>query len=397
MTVLIVGPLASFDILMANALERHGIECLVVRETALPDFDQLPAPLDHIKRERVILSKGKFWLYKTARKADHIISFSGSLPFMLGKWWIPAYLSRSFPPIVNHTTGSDMTELIRENSRAGKIYRSLVRKAKRTILFPYPEMFESARRFKIVGPTYDLINFPYFLPNPRPQKIEGPIVYFHPSHLDWGATDSGEHRNSTKGNDRFLKAFLRALSAGANVRCIILDRGPDRVLARQMTEASGFGDRFEWRANMTQKKFAETVDACDVVVDQFSVGGFGGIAIESMSKAKPVMIYVDEQSAARLYSRRPPILNCRTEDDIFRTILANQDRSALIELGRKARTWAVAYHDDADRFLSLVHYLKGGNRSGYFSIKSKHEFARPKRDYSIKSIWEVEDPSHTSL
>ena len=341
--VLIVGSIANFDVALANALSRSGMNCIVVRssEVGLPDFDALPVPIVSLKPEDVILSEGPRWMYQMAKRSKCIVSFTGILPWMLREWWLAALLL-PFPPIVNYTTGSDMTELIRERSLAGTIYRSIVRKAFLNVLFPYPEMIKSARRFRITNVMF--VRFPYFLPSPKLSKIEGPITYLHPSHLDWGASDNRADRNSTKGNDLFLNAFFRALRAGVDIRCVIVDRGPDRDLAKQMIESSGFGDRFRWLPALTQKEFADEMDGCDIIVDQFDVGGFGGIAIEAMSKSKPVMIYIDSEAASLLYKESPPIINCRTEADIFEAIMSNLNREQLREKGEIARKWVQANH-----------------------------------------------------
>lgn len=385
--VLIVGSIANFDLLMANALNRNGLKCIVVRsrEAGLPNMDDLPTSLTYLNAGDVVMSKGHFWLYRLALRCDHVISFTGILPWMLREWWIPALLFK-FTPIVHFSTGSDMMELVHEDSFAGRVYRSIVWKSRSCFFFPYPEMFKSA--LKIGRPFHSCLRFPYFLPSPNPAAIDGPIVYFHPSHLDWGVSDNKRGRKSTKGNDRFLKAFFRAIEQGANVRCIILDRGADRHLARQMIDARGLSDRFEWLPNLTQKEFSATVDRCDVVVDQFVVGGFGGIAIESMSKAKPVMMYIDEPTVSLCYGRKPPIFNCQTEDEIFATIMENQDRAKLQEMGLRASEWAVSNHDDPQDFICFAHDLKG-DTSQIYGVKDKHHVVIP-RDFSKISYWESE-------
>ena len=54
-----------------------------------------------------------------------------------------------------------------------------------------------------------------------------------PSNIDFGVNDSGLKRNSTKGNDKFIKAFIKAYKKNKNIKCLILNRGPDKDVAKE--------------------------------------------------------------------------------------------------------------------------------------------------------------------
>jgi hypothetical protein len=64
-----------------------------------------------------------------------------------------------------------------------------------------------------------------------------------------------------------------------------------------------------------------------------------------MSQGKPVMIYIDKNYWPLVYNEEPPVINCCTEDEIYKAILEWADRKKLQELGEKAEKWVRKYHD----------------------------------------------------
>ena len=139
------------------------------------------------------------------------------------------------------------------------------------------------------------------------------LVFFHYSRLDWRSTKNDGNRKSTKGNDRFIRAFVKAINDGLNARCVILRRGKDCDLAQKLIREIGGEKYFEWRESLSLPELVEQIERSDIVVDQFDIGGFGAGAIEAMALAKPIMIYLDMASLQLSYDEGPPVLNCRTE------------------------------------------------------------------------------------
>ena len=141
-----------------------------------------------------------------------------------------------------------------------------------------------------------MLPFPYHPIEVAPERSDGDrpeLVLFHPSNLGWGITDPGARRNSTKGNDRFLRALAHfAEETSHPLRVIALNRGPDREVAHELVTELGLADIVEWRASLTHPEFYATIRDADVVVDQFDVGGMGGITWESMALGTPVLAYL---------------------------------------------------------------------------------------------------------
>jgi len=98
------------------------------------------------------------------------------------------------------------------------------------------------------------LRHPYLLPEMSADAAppSGPLRLFHASHFDFKVSDPGVARNSAKGNDRFLRALLRAFDAGLDAQCVLLDRGPDRQVARDMIGQSRHADRFTWLPHLSR-------------------------------------------------------------------------------------------------------------------------------------------------
>jgi glycosyltransferase involved in cell wall biosynthesis len=91
------------------------------------------------------------------------------------------------------------------------------------------------------------------------------------------------------------------------------------------------------------------LERADVVVDQLLVGWYGGVAVEAMALAKPVVAYVEPRDLERV----PPELRAelpivgareRTIEMVLRE-LATSRKHELTELGRRGRAFVERWHD----------------------------------------------------
>lgn len=357
--VLLFGDLCAFDLIFGEYLARKGANVRIARRprndgevmTGVP-----PGFLRAVTPQHLVAVRGPIDLIHLARRARAVITFTGAFGFALrGLWSLRRLLG--LPPVVNHTTGSDFAEMLVAPGWMGAYYRHFTRTASLNMVVPYPHVLENVVNVGLRNICFR--RYPYLLPE-HPAPAGNPdtgrrIRYLHPSHLDFGINDPDPGRKSTKGNDRFIRAFIAALDQGLDAECLILYRGPDREEARRMTEESPHADRFIWSDGLPRERLFEEMAAADVIVDQFDVGGLGGIAVEAMGLGKPVMIYLDERSLDILYSERPPVLNARTEKEILDVLLAARDPAELATLGERARRWAFANHS-GETCLDLLAY-----------------------------------------
>ncbi|MDP2430947.1 MAG: glycosyltransferase [Pseudomonadota bacterium] len=347
--VLIYGDLAALDLVFGEYLARRGLRVIVARKNREGQNPTLHASSDFhqaLSAESVLKISSPWQLIRIARKARVIVTIIGALGFALNWRW-PLRGLFGLPPVINIAAGSDFSELLSEKSHLGFFYRYFVRKCFVNLTVPYPHIVKN-----IVGQrirNFSFLRFPYLLPPPPPvmdttELRTGPLRFFHPSHIDFKINDPGDHRNSSKGNDRFLRALLKAFDDGFDAQCTILYRGPDRDIARKMTDNSHHSARFIWKDTLSRDDLNLEIGAADIVVDQFDVGGLGGIAIEAMAMGKPVLVYLHPGCLDLLYPDHPPVINAYHEVEIYQALWANADRRKLMALGRAAQRWVYSYH-----------------------------------------------------
>ena len=135
-------------------------------------------------------------------------------------------------------------------------------------------------------------------------------------------------------------------------------------MAKELIRNLGVEDRFIWKPHLTRDELVDEFRKADVVVDQFDVGGpGGGISMEAMSAGKPVMRYSQENCLNIFYAESPPILNCRTEEEIYEQINRCRDRTYLQNVGEKAKEWVYKHHH-WEKCLDQFHC--------YYALLTKH-------------------------
>ena len=213
----------------------------------------------------------------------------------------------------------------------------------------YPHAIRNAARLGLCHSI--LLPFPYAVdcdttaPEIRTEKHEGTLRVFHPSRLDWGQADSGEARNGTKGNDRFLRAFVKACHNGLDAHCLILDRGPDRDNARRLIDELDGDKFFTWKPNLTQRGYHNELAHCDLVIDQFDIQSFGGVTIEAMAHGRPVMGYVDEYCHSLTFDKEIPVISARSEREIEAGLWLCEDKAYLSGKSLECWEWVRQYEN----------------------------------------------------
>jgi glycosyltransferase involved in cell wall biosynthesis len=256
------------------------------------------------------------------------------------------YFRLSKRPYTTLATGSDLRELARQDSTAGRRTLSSFRKA-RALFIANPDLMEIASELGLSNRVY----FPLIVDtekyHPFQYKLEKPefdTVFFHPSALDWSYRGRGRALSGLKYNDRFIRAFARYVQEGHNSLAIIVDWGVDKEKTRDLVRELGIDSNVQFISPMPKRNLINYYNGADVVIDQFGVGWFALVALEAMSCAKPVMVYANNRYSQLFYSEEPPVLNCQTEDEIYQQLLKASDKEYREHLGRQAREWVLKYH-----------------------------------------------------
>ena len=373
--ILIIGSICGVDVIMAEHLARHGMSPVVLRRVAKGRAMELPKDyLRAFSPDRIIVVKRPAEFILQARRSKLILSFNGALLEFLRAWW-PARRLLGLAPVINCCTGADMTELAAESSLKATLYRQYLRFADLNWCLPLPHALKNAVALKLKNVVF-MNGFPY--PNiavpPSPAGSlphqPGKLKLFHCSNFDWNYTNFGSQRNSVKGNDRFLRAFIRLVQQGLNVECTFLDRGPDREVARRMIEEAGVMGATRWFENLTRDQLYTEMREADIIVNMFAHGGAGGISFEGMAIGRPVM-----QFANPTYFRLnfggdlPPFINCRTEEQICQQLRWYSENSAHLNLiAEQGLAWVhkhISWETSLDKFLFYYSLLTGARRIDY--------------------------------
>jgi glycosyltransferase involved in cell wall biosynthesis len=276
---------------------------------------------------------------------DIVHAFSGTLFFSFASLLLFGVLR--LKPYVASATGSDL----RENAAvhrgwSGFHYRLFFRRATKVYLSTF-DLFDAATKADIRTVAY--LPFPLDLRRYRAMIVTGRpcsatcLLLFMPSNLDWGEADKDPMHRS-KGNDRVIRAFARLLKQGQNGHLIILDRGPDRHNARRLIIELDISAHVTMLKAMTKDTLIQHYNMADVVADQYEIGSLGGVTMEAMSCAKPVIVHLDVRAAERAYGDLPPVANAQSEDEILSALLRLSDCHARDALGREARQWIERHH-----------------------------------------------------
>lgn len=372
--VVFLGGLAGNDLIFAGYLASKGWKCCVLCNADKEYNQKLSSTINVYNKYEsefdILKYRGVFHFIALAKNSYLLVSFTGAIVGALKYVWFFRNIL-GLPPIINIMTGADMSEMAPERSLRGYLYRQHLKFVDISFFLSYPHVLKNIFSLKLS--KFIFLEWPFHLvPSdiaeiPFQNRIteKSPVYFIHSSHLDWGVNDSKAGRNSTKGNDKFIRAFARAISNGFDGYCIIIDRGPDKETAKELIKKLGVQDRFIWKNHLAQQELFEEFKKADVVVDQFDIGGFGGIAREAIALAKPLMIYINENCIRLTCSQVPPVMNCSTEEEIYQQILKCKDKTYLREIGIKLREWARMNDNWYSRFVFYYSLLTGRKMGDY--------------------------------
>lgn len=368
--VAVIGSLASCDLGLGEALLRRGLDVTVLRHAVeAPPRDLDPDIFPKLATRGITMFGNQIHLMRILLRFAFVFSYTSALANHLGHFArvYGAAQAAGWPRWMNICTGSDMSELAREDTGAGRRQRHALRLAFVNVVPNYPWAIANAVELRLRNAV--VLPFPFrpidVAPAPPERIGRDELVLFHPSNLDWGATDRHPGRNSTKGNDRFLRALARFVAESDRpVRLIALDRGPDRELARELVTELGLSEIVQWQGTLSHAALYEAIQDADVVVDQFDVGGMG-IAWESMALGTPVLTYLHPSSDRLSYDVPTPVLNAYTEDEILERLRLLADPDALWDRRRRVLEWmATRREGQLDRYLLYMALATGRHPSG---------------------------------
>jgi glycosyltransferase involved in cell wall biosynthesis len=304
------------------------------------------------------------WVVRTLAGYDCVIAYGAG----------PAWAALAGVPFLAETWGGDITVLPfydtgdweghetvplprphRELYAAARLQRMGYARASRILLtdprfIPYADRLGHTAKCVHLGFVIDTDRY---APGPEPELRaellggrEGLIV-FVPSRQDW----------FWKGSDRLLRGFARAAGGREDVVLVCAGWGADLERSTRLIAELGIGEHVRLLPHaMSKGRLRRYYRASDIVADQFTVGSYGGSALEAMSCARPLLISLDRERFDGRFATFPPVVNVATDEEIavaLSTLIDDPDHRA--QVGARAREWTVANHGPAlaERVLEL--------------------------------------------
>jgi hypothetical protein len=133
------------------------------------------------------------------------------------------------------------------------------------------------------------------------------------------------------------------------VGAVFCDWGANVNQSKLLIESEGLTENVLWSKPMAIIPFERMAKTCDIVVDQFKIGAFGGVLFKSMAVGAPILTYLNESKVLEQYSEVPPVINCASREEIVEKVsLLLKCPEKLQALSNQSRAWINKYHSKAD-------------------------------------------------
>lgn len=215
---------------------------------------------------------------------------------------------------------------------------ALAYRAADAVVITNPDVLPSAQRLGLERYVYvpHPVDETKFTPADATTRETDEFVVFAPARQDW----------AVKGNDRALHAFAALAKSGVTRPAFALTEwGVDLERSRVLVRSLGLEELVRWTPPFPKRRLVEAYRAADVVVDQFLIPTFGGIAPEAMACGRPVVTAYDPSLHAWCLEEDPPILPAATAAEAFehlRSLALDEDDRGRI--GRAGRAWVERHH-----------------------------------------------------
>ena len=280
------------------------------------------------------------WALPAAAKLRRVLG-SYALVQAYGTEPISAMLCSGGRPYIAFEHGT-LRDLPFEPSPRGRLLAQAYKRAARVVI-TNPDSIYSARRL-------GLDNY-LFIPHPidedaRPAlesglgedlrlRFPGAVFILAPSRQNW----------ALKGNDRMLVAFSQLLRSGRRAVLLLAQWGQETDRSKGLIKSLGIGDDVIWFPPVHRRRLLEYYQCSDLVLDQFVIGSFGGIAPQAMACGKPVVLHYDDASQDWAFPEKPPIVQAESAEDLFSALTdLCDDARRRRELGDAGVRWVERQH-----------------------------------------------------
>lgn len=171
--------------------------------------------------------------------------------------------------------------------------------------------------------------------------LNAEFLLMHPSRHDW-VVGTGF---ADKANDVALNAFVAMRRNGLRVGMVLCSWGRNVRESRAIVESAGLQQHVLWEPPMAGRRFLTVARACDVLLDQFKLGAFGGVTFKALAAGVPVCSSLDEKAMRSVFGEAPPVIVCRSERDLLERIPPLlKSPHELRRIGDASMLWVKRHH-----------------------------------------------------
>jgi len=347
---------SNFGYVMSKELRKRGIESdlLVSKEQIKGSLYSINDPMSHDKnldsypswmifRKKNRKGTNRYEMLRFMRQYDLIHAYNDTMP-------INAMLSHT--PYIAQSGGDDLRVFAFRKSINGFLLRTAYKKADQ-LVYVWPIHKPYVEKLGIKNAIYLPRVWDTNFIKPRNGKCENEsLTIFFPTAELW----------NIKGNDKFLKAFVRLCKDKENVFLYYVDWGFDSDKAKNLLSHPEVKKRMELIPGpISREKMVEYMEKSDILADQFNSGSFTRVGIEAFTFGIPLLINLDEKLHCELHGEAPPVINANSEDEIYSKLKELvKSKDTLKRIGKESQEWGKKHFDlnkNIDRFVEIYERL----------------------------------------
>jgi glycosyltransferase involved in cell wall biosynthesis len=346
---------ANFGYVMARELRKRGIETdlliskEIISNTKNYEIDaSINDPLKHDKD----LKEYPDWIHfaDISKKTNvfKIAKFMRQYDIIHAWQATPIHAMLSGKPYIAGTGGDDLRKKAFEKSLTGFALKQAYKRANK-VVYVWPILEPYVKKLKLKNAEYiPRIWDTNFLINQNKKIPDNTLRIFLPTLEHW----------KLKGNDKFLKAFVKLCKEKKDIFLYYVDWGIDSERAKEILSLPEIKGKVEViKGPISREKMSEYMSNSDILADQFNSGSFTRSGIEAFNFGIPLLINIDEDIHTKLHGMSPPVINGKNEDDIYQQLKKyTESKKELISISDNAKKWAHTHFNlqkNIDRYVRI--------------------------------------------
>jgi len=324
---------SNFGYVMAKELRKRGIEAdLLISKQIISGSASINDPLLHDQELDSYPEWVIFGEINKRTKISNIIKMMRKYDIIHAYNAVPIHAMLSRKPYVAQSGGDDLRLKAFERSITGYFLRKAYKKANQFV-YVWPIHKPYVEKLGIKNPFYlpRIWDTQFFAKKKSKQDNQKSLVIFLPTVEEW----------KTKGNDKFLKAFVKLCKEQENIFLYYIDWGKDSLKAKEMLLLPHVNERVKIIPGpISKEEMFAFMEKSDILADQFNSGSFTRVGIEAFTFGIPLLINLDEKLHSSLHDGSPRVINGKSEDEIYSKLKKFcRSKEGLAEIETNAQEW----------------------------------------------------------